>query len=952
MSKFYSFLFLLLFFYTANAQNTIVVKGGVYDAETKAALPGATVYFSNVKDSAVVEYTTTDKNGLFKFNIKKYDKPFYLKVDFLGYKAYAEKQNGILEDKDFGKLYLSQNANELEAVVIKNDGPPVKIKKDTLEFNAASFKVRPDANVEALLKQLPGVEVDNDGKVTVNGRDVTQFLVNGKTFFDKDGAIILKNLPADLIKKVQVSDYKTKKQELAKQESTSDDSSINFTIDEKKNKGYFGKFIGGYGSDDRYETSFLLNYFNNARKISLLGSFNNINSTGFTMDDVFDNMGGGRNNRGGNRGNSGPTVSTKGITQSNLVGFNYNDDWSKKFSAMANYNFSNTENKNESTAKQVDIKPDGNITTDSHSKSRNENTGNKANFEFEYKIDPNTRIVITPKIDQSHTNSHSESGSTAVDVNGKGLNESFATSDKEGNSNTFGNSINFNKAFEKKSRNLSFVFDNNNSKSDSEGTNISETFYKQGLKPNDSRNQNNKSENSSDSYSADIEYTEPITDSLRIRIGSDFDWSNSVKDIKTYDYDKATETYTVINSLFTNYTTSNRNSVAPKVGLTFERNKFTFNLNSSASVVNFDNHALYVNQTYDLNQKYILPYGSAQIRYNIDRGKGFTMRYEYSNNLASSDQLLPVANLTNPLNTVVGNPNLNPTEKNSVNFNYRNFDIRTRSGFALFMRGDFFDNEIVSSSVYDPLLDENGNIVLDENGKPKTNGKRTTTYRNVSGTYAASIGGNWGQSIKSDAHVLRYGLGFNVNYALDKGYTNTILYDSKSIGISPRIYMSYDYGELLTVAPSYSLSYNESTYSNSAQKASSNVVHKLNLQTTSYWPTNWVWGNDFGYNYTSNLSYDKDFFLWNTSLSYAFLKKTMGLKVKVYDILNQNQSATRTMSATAIRDEENTVLQRYVMFSLTYKLGSFGGKESRSGNRGGGNGGERRMMDDGGGRQN
>jgi hypothetical protein len=344
-----------------------------------------------------------------------------------------------------------------------------------------------------------------------------------------------------------------------------------------------------------------------------------------------------------------------------------------------------------------------------------------------------------------------------------------------------------------------------------------------------------------------------------------------------------------------------------------------------------------------------LPYGRAQIRYRLDRSKFFTLRYDYSNSLPSSTQLMPVGNLSNPLNTVIGNPNLNPTEKNSFNMNYRNFDLRTRSGYTLYMRGDFFNSEIVSTSVYDIALDSSGNPILDADGKPTTSGKRTTSYRNISGTYTTSIGGNWSQTIKRDAHTLRYGASINGSYSLDKGFTNTVLYTSKRVGASPRVYFSYDYGELLTIAPSYGLSYNESRYTNSSMAASSNVVHRINLQTTNYWPKNWVFGNDFGYTYNSNISGDfkKDFYLWNTSLSYGFFDKKMTLKVKVYDVLNQNQSATRTISPTTIRDEENTVLKRYAMLSLAYKLGSFGGKEGRRNARGGGgrNGGGMDDMD-------
>lgn len=916
MNKIYFSFFFLLIVFTVRAQNTIVIKGGVYDSGTKKPIELATVYLSNVKDSTVIEYATTDKDGIFKITTRKYEKPFFLKISYVGYQQYVEQQNGILANKDFGKLYLTENPKELNEVIIKSEAPPIRIKKDTLEFNASSYKVRPDANVETLLKQLPGVEVDTDGNVTVNGKGVTQFLVNGKAFFNKDGSILLKNMPADMIKKVQVSDFKTKKEELSRQEASSDDASINFTVDEKKNKGYFGKFSGGYGTDDRYEASFILNYFNNNQKISLLGSSNNINSTGFSMDQVFDNMGGGRNTSSNNRASG----TGKGITTSNLLGFNYTDEWAKGLDASASYNFSNTINKNETKSNQANFMPTGTIFTEADSKARNENTGNKANFEFEYKMNPTTRIVVTPKIEQGRTNSLSESSSFSTDENGNDLNESSAKSYKENSSTNFGNTINFNKAFERKARNLSFVFTNSNNKSDSEAINISNTTFYQGGKPNDDRNQNGLSNNTDDSYSLEVEFTEPITDSLRIRFGSEFGWQNEVNDVKTYDFDDSSQTYSFLNDLQTNYTTSSQNSITPKVGLSFEKNKFTFNLNSSTSIVDFDNHSLYLNNTTDLNKKYVLPYGRAQVRYRMDKTKFLVLRYDYSSTLPSTSQLLPVANLANPLNTIIGNPDLNLNKKNSVNINYRNFDMRTRSGFFLFARGDFYDSQIAATSIYDD------------------SGKRTTTYKNVEGTYTTSAGGNWNKTIKNNAHVFRFGFGLNGSYALDKGFTNAVLYEAKSLGISPRVNFTYEYGELLILSPNYSLSYNESRYTNSSLNASSNVVHRINLQTTSYWPKNWIWGNDFGYTYNSNISGDfkKDFYLWNTSLSYGFFDKKMYLKVKVYDILNQNQSATRTISATTIRDEENVVLKRYAMFSVTYDLGSIKPKDRRGGPNGGG----------------
>lgn len=908
MSNYFRFLLFFFFSIATFAQNDISLSGTVLDINTQLPIESATVYFSNVKDSTIIEYTSTDKNGFFKILTRKYKAPVLLKIDQKGYQPYIEEQTGLSESKDFSKIYLLSNSYALNEVVIIKD-VPIKIKKDTLEYNAASFKVRPDSKVEALLKELPGFEIDNLGKITVNGKEVNQVLVNGKPFFDKEGAMVLKNLPADIINKIQVSDFKTKKEELSKQNSTSDFSSLNITINEKKNKGVFGKFLGGYGTDDRYESSFILNFFDNKQKISVLGSSNNINASGFSMDDVFDNMGGGRNSK---RGTTAP--SGKGITQSNIVGISYSDQWNEKTETVGSYDYKNTINKNESQAKQVNFLPTGANITDSQSKTKNENTVNKANFELEYKVTPTIMLVISPNINQSHSNNNLISASKSKNDKEEAINENATKSNKEIDNLSLGNTINFNKTFSKKLRNLSFVYSNSYSSVDSEGLTLSKTIFFQNNRPTIDRNQNILNNNKSNSNSADIEFIEPITDSLRVRIGVDLDWVNEISELKTYDFDASSQSYNDLNDLQSNYTNSSRNSVRPKLGLTYEKNKYTFNFNSSTSIIDYDNHSLYLNKDTDLNQKYMLPYINAQIRYRFTRSKYFTLKYDYDNTLPTPVQLIPVANLSNPLATFIGNPNLNPNGTHTSSISFNNYNFRNRTGYNLYLKTNYFKNEIVSTSIYD------------------ANGKRTSSFINIDDTHSSSIGGSWNQNIKKEAHVFRFGMNLNGNYSFDKGFTNAVLYSAKSVRVTPSIYLSYDYGELLTLAPSYKFTYNETKYENYLIEANSNVLHSINLQTTNYWPENWVFGNDFGYTYNSNISdgFKKDFYLWNTSLSYNFLNKKMTMKVKVYDILNQNQSATRTISPSSIRDEENTVLRRYTMFSLTYKMGKFAGKEKPS----------------------
>ena len=201
MPKFYVLLVFFCFVFSAQSQQ-ITIKGKVIDKTTALPLESATVYLSAVSDSTVIDYTITDKNGGFSISTKKIQKPVFLKVSYIGYRNFIEEQKSILENKDFGILKIAENDNTLNEVVVKSEAPPIRIKKDTLEFNASSFKVRPDSNVETLLKQLPGVDIDADGKITVNGKEVKQVLVNGKPFFDADGKIALQNLPSDIINKV------------------------------------------------------------------------------------------------------------------------------------------------------------------------------------------------------------------------------------------------------------------------------------------------------------------------------------------------------------------------------------------------------------------------------------------------------------------------------------------------------------------------------------------------------------------------------------------------------------------------------------------------------------------------------------------------------------------------------------------------------------------------------
>lgn len=923
MSKFFYFFLTIFLCYSVNAQKSISLKGKVIDQNSKLPIESATVYLSNVKDSTVIDYTITDKFGKFDLKVKKIEYPVFLKVSFVTYEDYKLEMKEINTDKDFGTVILKEAVKTLNEVVVKSQAPPIRIKKDTLEFNVSSFKVRPDANVETLLKQLPGVEIDADGKITVNGKEVNQILVNGKPFFDKDGKVALQNLPSDIINKVQVTDTKTKKEEKTGAASSSNSASINLTIDEDKNKGFFGKFMAGKGSDKRYESSTLINYFKNKRKISVLASSNNINSIGFSMDEVFDNMGGGRARTMNSYSDGSFSINGRrygsgtGITQSNMIGINYSDEWTKNTETSLSYFYSGANTKNNNKTKQINFLPSGNFTTDSNSNTNEDRYTHNASSVFEYKLDSLTSIVIEPNITKSNTKSSNLTTQTSFDATNAMLNSSTSDTSSENDASTFTNTLSFTKSFKRKGKYLSLVFENENGETTDKNYIKSSTIFYQGSSPNDDRNQYNKSINKIANYNTEFEFTHPVTDSIQVKVGLDYKLNDSKSSRDSFEYDTMNQAYSVQNSLLTNAFNSKESTFTPNTGISFDKKAFGLHFNFGTNIINFRNDADYLSVNTSLNKNFIAPYVNAYGNIKFSKTKNLWINYNYNYDLPSAKQILPVEDLANPLNTYIGNPNLDLTKSHGLYFSYRDFDYATRSGYGFYTGGNFYENQVVTSVSYD------------------VNRKRTTTYENVSGTYNSWLGLYWNKSIKKEGHKYRFELRANNNFGLSKGFTDGQLYDARSYSFSPRVNFTYEYGELLIINPSYNYTYNRTSYTNYVVDAASNFTHKLNLQVTNYWPKNWTFGNDFGYNYNSNIAdgFKKDFYLWNTSLSYSFFEKKLMAKVKVYDLLNQNQSTTRTISATSIRDEENIVLKRYVMFSLTYKLEKFAGKEKKSGNR-------------------
>lgn len=908
MKKFFQFifcLFLIFFsFLSSKAQNTISINGIAVDNHFEMPIEAATAYLSFKKDSTVIDYTLTNEEGEFNLNVRTIEEPVFLTItdEYLG--EYVQEFKNLLENQLLGIVQLQETIN-LEGVLIVS-APPIRIKTDTLEFNAASFKVRPDANVEALLKELPGVEIDDEGKVLVNGKEVNQILVNGKPFFDNDGSIALENLPAEIINKVQVTDTKTKKEELSGARASSNNATINLTIDEDKNKGIILKAMAGYGTNNRYESSFMLNQFKGNSRLSILGSSNNINSIGFSMNEIFDNMGSSRSRSSGPRLGSG-----RGITQSYLGGFSYSNDFGKNIELNTNYFYTQNDTKNNHHSRQENLLPQNIYTTESRSKTRNESFNHNFTTSIELKLDESSKIWFEPKYTFNKSNSTDVFQGFTLNELGELTNENDGDRISESLNQSFGNSVEYFKSFENKTE-LSFGFSNNSVRNKSDETNFSNTFFYQTEDADDIRNQFSRRKVNRDNFNFDLSYGMQLTDSLKLDVGAKYGISKNENLKNTWDFDEDSEMYINKNEFLSSEISSDIRNTNPYLSLRLQKSKIFFRLNIGVDFITQKNFGNYLSEDYDLTLDKASPSIAMNANYRFGKNATIFMNYSMNERFASAEQLLPIENISNPLNTTIGNPDLKSTKTHQLYFGLNNYIMQSRLGYGINMGGTYDERNVSSYRITDE------------------NFKTYTTYINITGNYRLFGGFNINKSFQNGQSKFRTSLSMRLNYNDQQGFINGEKYTSQTYNLSPRFNFNWDLGEILTINPSYNIIFQTTNYENFRIDKSEQVTHRFNVSTTNYWPKNFVFGNDFNYTYNSEISdgFRKDFFLWNMSLGYNFWENKMNLKVKVYDVLGQNSGSSRTISDTFISDVQNDVLERYVMFSIGYSLDQFGGKKS------------------------
>ncbi len=892
------------------------VTGKVLTAEGKKPLDAATVYIESLKDSSLVTYAITNASGEYILEGKTSLKKFRLLVSYTGYQG-QQRLIDFKRSQRVPDIFLEEQAVSLREVSVTGDRVPIRIKQDTLEFNADSFKTRPDATVEDVLKQLPGVEIDSEGTITVNGKEVNQVLVNGQVFFSTDPKVATKSLPKEIISKIQITNTKTREQEFSGDEGDGETKTINLTIKEDKNKGYLGRLSGGYGTDDRYQSNGLLNYFNDKTRVSVLGSSNNINNSGFSFDEVFDLVGGfGGGNL--NVGNGGTVVFGfgQGITTSSTLGGSFADEKKDQYEMSSNYFWSNSENINEERTSRENILPDRRFFTDSESDFEGSTESHRASAELEFELADGFEISLEPTLVLSSSESLSASNTTSSDELGELINRNSTNTRSTARQRRFDNEIELLKRTDTLGSYLRLSFNGGFNESGAEDfqESLQETF---GDDPSEERfDQLRDQDNLTTNLGWEFRYRRALSKGVFVDAGYEFGNNTQDNRLSVFERDELTDEFTAFNeSLSTDFEFSNRFH-QPNISFRKRGEKLRFNATVNYRMTDLENQDALQGASFTKSYKNFL--FNARASYRFSRNARMSFNYNSGFQAPSANQLQPIENLSNPLNIVVGNPDLNPVITHRVSFNVSNYNWREQTGFFLYSGVTAQNDQITSVT----LTDEN---LL-----------RTTTFTNIDGNSTAYLGGRYSKQIKKDStFTLGFALSPRLNRVRRVGFTNGERLISSNLNFRHTASLNFNFKEKLTIEPEYTFITNRTRFNLEGFDDIDFDVHQVILKTTTYWPKNVIWGNDINYQYNGNVGegFDPDAIFWNMSLGYQFMQKKMTAKVLAYDLLNQNINTRRTSGADFIQDFQGTVLRRYFMFSFSYKFDQFGGKAPNRGGR-------------------
>ncbi|WP_434036878.1 outer membrane beta-barrel protein [Formosa sp. 4Alg 33] len=900
MKYFLIFLFCLVSFLSFSQTKRFEVNGILYAEDLDEPLEAATVYLQRIQDSSLVAYGITDRKGEFKIEGKTPDDRLNVFMSYLGYKTYTKVIEIDSEIIKLPTLRLQTEDNALDEIIIKSTAP-ITFKTDTLEYNAKSFKTKKDANVEDVLKVLPGVEIDENGTITVNGVAVDNVLVNGKPFFGDDPSIATKNLTKDIIKKIQIVDTKTKDQAFAGEAGEQESKTINLTIEEDKNKGEFGRLSAAGGTDERYQMSGIYNRFNDTRRVSVLAGGNNINAPGFSNAELNDTFGRDRGfSAGGN-----------GIITSKNVGANFNSAPSKYNEFNTDYFYARSDSEDRRKVDKEIFLPETTYYTSSESSTIKTNQSHKANVSYETELDSTLLLSFRPRFQANKSTSNWLSEEESFNEDRDITNKSISSINSINDSDVFTADLRATKRLGKKGSFIRFEMGGQLKNSDSDKYLLSETNYYGDEPSDDIRNQYGDGNLSETQTNSSIRFRKPVLKD-KMSLDMEYNYRNTLSKSKlsTFDFDETSQTYSDFNfDQSTDFENENVTST-PEVGLRYRGEKWSFRTELGYDFINLSSKDM-LRPELNFDQDFAQVRMDARIGYDVKSKMSFRTDYRLRNEAPSISQLQPYVNISNPLHIIKGNPALEMTQNHRVNTRFYTNSYSKGFGFFGYVNLNVVDNKVVSKSEVDE------NLI------------KTTTYVNVDGAFNVNMVVSMSQKIKLDSiSDLKIIAGVRPNLQRNVNFNNDVQYSSTVRSLAPSLGVVYDITDTVELESNYSAQFSEGTYSLDSFNDTAFTIHRLKLNTAVYLLNNFEWRNNMNFNYNSNISdgFQKSSWFWNSTLSYSVLNDKGYVTLKAYDILNQNTNASRVVNEDYIQDSESNVLQQYFLIGFSWKFNSMGAK--------------------------
>ncbi len=913
MKKIFTVSVSLLLFFISNAQSKI--SGTVTDANEHKPVYNAVVSLITPKDSILYEFTRTDSSG--KFVLKNVPKGDYILMASQPYYGDLLDNISVKKDEEIPPIPLISKGTLLKEIIVKS-GAPLRIKGDTTVYTADSFKVSANANVEELLKKLPGIQVDKDGTIKAMGETVQKVLVDGEEFFGDDPGMAVKNLRADAVKEVQVFDKKSDQAEFTGIDDGKTQKTINLKLKDNAKHGYFGKIDVAAGPqahiENRYNDNLMFSTFRGKRKLSAFLLNGNTGQdrlswqdeqkyggSDFNMEMTDD---GGIMFFGGGNNDDEPYVDPRNGFMTNVnAGLQYFNKWDDKYSFnfTPRYNDQQYTNYTQTfTQRQV-----GDSVLNENSNTQNDVNRHNIKLKgiWDLKLDSNNSLKITANTNFYHTESENTVHSVSTGNTGTLKNSSDRTLNTNSDKAAISGNILFNHKFHKNRRTLSVRADWNFL--DNKGITFLQSenqSYLDGLPAGkQDLNQKKNYEQDTKNIGASVIYTEPLTKKLSMELGYRLAYNYGTNEQVTNTYSPVSGKYdALIDSLTNNFKQQIVQNI-PSAKINFANKKLKMNVGAGFGFTAFQLTDVTAKQDYDRNYVNFYPNATATYTYKPNH----SIRFSYNGNTTQPtiNQLQPLKNNNDYYNQYIGNPDLKPSFNNSFSINHNTYNF-LKDVYSYFGTGiNFTNNSITNNQI----------INIDS-------GKTITKPINVNGNISAYLYGGMGFKIKKID--TRIGMNPQFNYSKYVGMINNEKTVSKTVSPSLSIYASKEKQKKYELSISNNFAYNSSVTSQNNTKIQY-YTNDLSFNGTIYLKKVWSLSTDYDYYFrqkTFQTNSNLVTHIWNARFQRTFRNDEFTTYISVNDILNQNIGIDRTFYGTTYTETRNDRLQRYFLIGFTWNF--------------------------------